>query len=70
MEMRTCPSSRLAAIYLDRFEGGREGILQGTAGKPPHLLCEHRACCHEHIPAQSTKDKTFESADFVLSPKK
>lgn len=42
---------RLRAAYLHRLECGREGILQGAAGQPPHLLREHRARCHEDVPA-------------------
>lgn len=37
--------------HLHRLERGREGVLQGTAGQPPHLLREHGARCHEDVPA-------------------
>lgn len=56
-EGEMCVGSLLPATYLHRLEGGREGFLQGAAGKPPHFLREHRAGRHQHVPAR--RDEKF-----------
>jgi hypothetical protein len=51
------------AVYLHWLQGGRKSILQGAAGKPPHFLSEHRARCHENVPAK----RCLESIHFIAT---
>lgn len=46
----------LQAAYLHWLECGWEGILQGTAGQPPHLLSEHGARSDKDVPARRNEE--------------
>ena len=61
------PWSLLRVTYLHRLERGREGVLQGTASQPPHLLREHGARCHEDVPARRKKEGSLEFIYFIVT---
>lgn len=61
------PWSLLWVTYLHRLERGREGVLQGTASQPPHLLREHGARCHEDVPARRKKERSLEFIYFIVT---
>lgn len=54
-----CTRESRCMAHLDWLERNREGILQGTAGQPPHLLCKHGPCCHQHISENIVENRKY-----------